>query len=97
MQSTKETTMDSNKLEDLIKQFISTQNVLERAKKNLIDAQNEVDSCNHSLATFIVPEDAKKGEVFSIWVSNPITRIERLLCMEVPDDNSNIFKLYWRK
>lgn len=79
--------------ERLIKAWLGAQESVQRAKSNLNGAECDLSNTQEALAKWLIPEDAKPGEKFSVWFGDSLIQVE----IPSPGDHSTRKKVTVRK
>lgn len=62
--------------EKLIEQWLKAEQAREQAQKSLTNALNNAQQTESNLARWLLPDDAKTGEVISIWFGDSLIQVQ---------------------
>lgn len=74
----KEETGVTKQVEEKVKRWIEAVNHEKQCRSYLNSAETEILNSIEELGRLLSPKDAKPGEVFNIWYSNGLLRVEIL-------------------
>ena len=72
-----------------VRRFTAAAKTIERIKRDLTSAETEMTNATNDLGEWLVPDDAKIGEVFHVWFADGIIQAELV--------GAHDFKVSWRK